>query len=125
LHGTAREKSMGWERGRYYTRSRKVNGRVVREYVGGGEFGTLVAQLDALDREERDLEREAARAARDELARLDEPLKELNELADRLVHAALLVAGYRQHKRGEWRKKRGREDQASRADGSVGPVGVS
>jgi hypothetical protein len=27
---------MGWDRGRYYTRSRKVNGRVVREYVGTG-----------------------------------------------------------------------------------------
>ena len=27
---------MGWDRGRYYTRSKKVNGRVVREYVGSG-----------------------------------------------------------------------------------------
>jgi hypothetical protein len=86
---------MGWERGRYYTRSRKVNGHVVREYVGGGEVGTLVAQLDALDREERDLEREAARAARDELATLDEPLNELGALANRLVRISLLVAGYR------------------------------
>jgi hypothetical protein len=25
---------MGWDRGRYYTRSKKVNGRVVREYIG-------------------------------------------------------------------------------------------
>jgi len=27
---------MGWDQGRYYTRSRKVNGRVVREYIGTG-----------------------------------------------------------------------------------------
>lgn len=28
---------MGWDKdGRYYTRSKRVNGRVAREYVGGG-----------------------------------------------------------------------------------------
>jgi multidrug efflux pump subunit AcrA (membrane-fusion protein) len=100
---------MGWERGRYYTRSRKVNGRVVREYVGAGLVGILAAQLDAEHRELRALKRAEVRAARDELDALDEPLEQLNALADRLVRVALLVAGYQQHKRGEWRKKRGRE----------------
>ena len=27
---------MGWDKGRYYTRSKKVKGRVVREYVVSG-----------------------------------------------------------------------------------------
>ena len=32
---------MGWEHGRYYTRSQKVNGRIVREYVGTGRVAEL------------------------------------------------------------------------------------
>ena len=48
---------MAWERGRYYTRSRKVNGKVLREYIGRGIAGQLAARLDALVREERERER--------------------------------------------------------------------
>ena len=64
---------MGWEEhkrgGRYYTRSRKVNGRVVREYVGRGEVAKAIATLDAVDRLERI---EKAAAFREECERLDE-----------------------------------------------------
>ena len=99
---------MAWDKnGRYYTRSRRVNGRVVREYVGGGPAGELVAQMDALDRQKRDDERAILRAEREELEALDAPLAELNELAGLVARAALAAAGYVQHKRGEWRKKRG------------------
>jgi hypothetical protein len=47
---------MGWDKGRYYTRSRKDNGRVVREYVGAGQLAALAAQMDALEREKREAE---------------------------------------------------------------------
>lgn len=43
-----------WERrergGLYYTRSKKVNGEVVRKYVGGGVLGELASQMDTLKR---------------------------------------------------------------------------
>ncbi|MDY3560235.1 hypothetical protein R5W23_001461 [Gemmata sp. JC673] len=99
---------MGWDKGGlYYTRSRRVGGRVVREYVGGGPVGELAAQLDALERDRRKGERADAHAERERLAGLDAPLDELNTRADELVWAALVAAGFHQHKRGAWRKKRG------------------
>jgi hypothetical protein len=97
---------MGLERGRYYTRSRKVKGRVVREYVGSGPVAELAAELDALDRAQREEAREARRAIDAELAAIDGPLTELNTLAEGLATAALLAAGYRRHHRGQWRKTR-------------------
>ena len=104
---------MGWDKDRrYYTRSRRENGRVVREYVGGGKLGELAAQLDAIDREKRAAERAAVRAEREEIDALDAPLSELDELADLLVRAALLAAGFHQHNRGNWRKRRDRAREA-------------
>src|SRR5262245_17507776 len=102
---------MGWEKGRYYTRSKKVNGRVVREYVGRGPVAELVAQRDALERQQREAERAARQAKRAELEALDAPLDELNDLAELLARAALVAAGFHQHKRGEWRKRRVQRDE--------------
>ena len=97
---------MGWERGRYYTRSRKVAGRVVREYVGGGLLGLLSQEQDARRREEREAERSALREAQAEADSLDASIDTLTELVELVAQAAMLAAGFRQHKRGDWRKKR-------------------
>ena len=102
---------MAWDRGRYYTRSRRISGRVVREYVGAGRVGELAAQMDALERERRETERAVRRATRAELEARDAPLNELNDLADLLAHAALVVAGFHRHNRGEWRKRRAHRDE--------------
>ena len=101
---------MAWERrergGLYYTRSRKVDGRVHREYVGGGVLGELAAQMDALKRCQREEEVQALREECERMEALESPLEELYEAAEVLTRATLLAAGYRRHKRGEWRKKR-------------------
>jgi hypothetical protein len=99
---------MGWDRGRYYTRSRKVNGRVVREYVGGGELAELAARLDAIQRQEREAERATRQGERAELDTLDEPVDRMCQEVELLARAALRATGYHQHKRGEWRKRRDR-----------------
>ena len=70
---------MGWDKdGRYYTRSRREGGRVVREYVGGGTVGALAAWFDAIDREKHEADRAAARAEREEVAALDAPALQIN-----------------------------------------------
>jgi hypothetical protein len=101
---------MGWEKrergGLYYTRSRKVGGRVVREYVGGGMLGHIAALLDA---QERRRQEEEAALWKEECERLDAlvaPVEQLCEVAEILSRAVLLAAGYRRHQRGEWRRKR-------------------
>jgi hypothetical protein len=101
-----------WERrergGLYYTRSKKANGKVVREYVGGGVFGELAARMDALDRRRREEEAAAWKEERERMEALDGLTEELYETAEVLAKAALLAAGYYQHKRGGWRKRRGK-----------------
>jgi hypothetical protein len=103
---------MGWERG-YYYRVRKANGRVVREYVGTGEVAQLMAQMDTLEREQRQLQALDQRQEKDELKALDTQLKAVNERAELVARAALLAAGFHLHKRGEWRKRR---EQNCKAD---------
>jgi hypothetical protein len=102
-----------WEKrergGLYYTRSRKVDGRVVREYIGTGPLAKLAAEMDALKRRQREKETEAWQVERECVEALDSPMEELHEAAEVLAKAALLAADYHQHKRGEWRKRRGKQ----------------
>ena len=101
---------MGWEtrrgRGRYYTRSHKVNGRVVREYVGTGLVAELAAQRDAEERAQRLAERERLQHEAARWAAAVAPLKQLSQLLDAMTAATLIAAGYHQHHRGAWRKRR-------------------
>jgi hypothetical protein len=91
---------VGWDKGgRYYTRSRKVNGRVVREHVGNDDAARGAAELAADRRAQR-------REERAWLEALDAALTALCARADLLARAALVAAGFHQHK-GEWRKRRG------------------
>jgi flagellar biosynthesis/type III secretory pathway chaperone len=95
---------MGWDRG-YYYRAHKLNGRVVREYIGAGLPGRLCSELDALERQRREEKREEERKQREDLDALDAPVDELSELVDRLASVTLEAAGFHRRK-GQWRKRR-------------------
>ena len=99
---------MAWEeRGgaRYYYRTRWVNGRPVKEYVGGGLAGRLASEAARIARERREIRALAEKREREKLEALAAPVLELSEAAEILAHAHLIAAGLHRHK-GEWRRAR-------------------
>jgi hypothetical protein len=102
---------MAWEaRGsrRYYTRSKRVNGRVVREYVGaaGSPAVELAAAADGLRRLGREAAARERHAERERHRDAEAPLLALCVRTDVLTRAALLSAGFHRHDRGQWRRRR-------------------
>ena len=111
---------MGWETrkrgtGRYYTRSRREGGHVVREYIGGGLLGRLAAQLDELKRQQREEETAHWWEERERFEQNAAFLRELEEAAEILSQAYLIAAGFHK-RRGEWRR-RAREHSAQTIEG--------
>jgi hypothetical protein len=96
---------MGWNLGRYYTRSKKIDGRIYRQYVGGCETGRLAAQHDQAQREKRMQCRESTKRLMSDLQAIDETVTMLCCRAEIAARAAMCVAGYYQHHRGEWRQR--------------------
>jgi hypothetical protein len=68
--------------------------------------GELAAAADALRRAQRQAQANERRAREAAWLAADEPLRLLEDEADLLARAALVAAGYRQHDRGEWRRRR-------------------
>jgi hypothetical protein len=85
-------------------------GRVTSQYIGSGDVALL---HHLLDREEREAAAAEALARRQQEEAEQAPLEELEQALDALARQAqaaardaLERAGYRQHKRGEWRRRR-------------------
>jgi hypothetical protein len=92
----------------YYYRNKKKNGRVLTEYLGAGVLVDLTAHLDGVERIARETKAKALRKVKAEQDAIDKQIDGLGEQVRACVAAALMSRGYRQHKRGEWRKKRDR-----------------
>ena len=106
---------MGWgKRGNrfYYYHKRRKGHRVVSEYVGAGPLAKVIADLDALGRERRELEREARRREREEILTVDRALDDVQQMILALARAWLVAAGCHTHK-GQWRRRRKRDEGAT------------
>jgi hypothetical protein len=95
---------------RRYPRKRRVKGRVVRETVGPGEKGYEAARTAWADRTLRECQRRQRQQdieeIEDEIREFETDLLVLDELTHAIVRAVLNAAGYFQHDRGPWRKRR-------------------
>ena len=99
---------MPWEsRGnnRYYYRKRRVGDTVLSEYYGNGEFASMLAELDELERQQREVEQHQRQEERAEIKKIDNELDYVGDMVRTLTRAVLLAYGYHPHK-GQWRKKR-------------------
>jgi hypothetical protein len=102
---------VGWEKrergaSNYYTRSKRVNGKVVREYIGRGELARIASEIDADRRALRKAERQQQMAELERLEALAAQIGEHCEVTEILVRAHLLASGFHEHN-GEWRYERG------------------
>jgi hypothetical protein len=98
---------MAWEKHgekRYYYRSTRVNGRVVKVYCGPGTVGRLAAEVDTRCQEERRAEHEARLAERIRLQALAAMTVQFRDLCQVLADAVLLTAGFHRPNRQPWRK---------------------
>jgi len=93
---------------KYYCRHRRDGGRPRTVYVGaaGSPAAELAAAADHLRRLGREVAARERHAERERLRGASAPLLDLCELTDVLARAALVLAGYHRHDRGEWRRCR-------------------
>ena len=105
---------MAWEtrkRGtRYYTRSKRINGRVVRMYIGADLKGRLAAEEDRERRARQDGARAQWAAVKRRIEEVDGMLDVMFSACSDRMRMELEAAGYHQHAGGEWRKKREQKD---------------
>ncbi len=100
---------MSWEKrngtGAYYTRSRRVDGQVVREYIGKGVPGEIAHEDDLIRRCEMAVGREGLLLQKVEDASLSRDLDLFSDFAECIANGLLVLSGFHQHKRGEWRRR--------------------
>ena len=92
---------MAWEtrgNGRYYYRKIRVGNQVFSDYYGNGETAVLIAQLDAIEREQKEAERQAFKQVKADNREMDKKLDEIGRLVRETVAAVLVANGYHTHK---------------------------
>src|SRR5262249_21954853 len=108
IPGRFREESplMAWSKGLYYQRSFRREGRVVTQYLGRADRVEALVHQDAQRRARRQAQAADRRAEQAAWQQADAALARFCTLVDQLVRSALMAAGYHQHDRGPWRKRR-------------------
>lgn len=93
---------MAMDRRGYFYRSRRVGGRVVRDYFGKGPIAEMAAHL--MDKMHQARASRAQNVAR--LDKADASFRQFHDQLDQILAAHFLAAGFHRHDRGPWRKRR-------------------
>jgi hypothetical protein len=91
---------------KYYYRARRVEGRVVKQYVGRGPAAQQAADEDAQRRIDRLEQRRGELRFENQLSLLYEDFEQFWQASERAFRLALLACNYHR-RRGEWRRRRG------------------
>lgn len=94
---------------RYYVRRPRRDGRRCFEYWGTGPKAEQAAAEDALKRAEQLALNQRRKDDQSAWQQANQPLDQLAAAAAALMKGTLVAAGFHQHDRGEWRKKREQE----------------
>lgn len=94
----------------YYYRKIRDGDRVRSEYVGGGELAPLAREVDRMEWDLREVEWLEEAVEVEEAETMDRLMQAHFDAVEAVAREAIEAAGYRRHKRGEWRKSRGRRD---------------
>lgn len=96
---------------RYYYRSVWTPRGPRNVYMGTGSGAAAVAEADTLRRLERQRERKERGAIQAKIEQTLISVVELNENLELLTRAALVAAGFYNHARSEWRRRRHARDK--------------
>jgi hypothetical protein len=102
---------MPWDKAGNYWTVRRDGDSVVRECWGNAGLAAAAAATD----EFLATQKQRRQAEADEWRGLDRAMTVLCLAAERLAAEALAAAGYRRHKKGEWRKRRGEKREGQSA----------
>jgi hypothetical protein len=95
---------------RYYYRYARVDGKVVKRYIGSGQQALIAAEIDRLKREEREAVRAVERRELEKINEALEPLAAFGDAYDVLLQAALMNSGFH-YRKGQWRRSNGDRSQ--------------
>jgi hypothetical protein len=105
---------MPWyERGqkKYFYRSKRINGKPRRLYLGTGEAAERAAAEDEQRRQERQAAKAELEAKLTSLQEIEALVEKYYRLTELLLAAELMEAGFHKYG-GEWRRRRGRASRS-------------
>ncbi len=90
----------------YYYKKERDGNRVVSKYYGKGELANLVAQMDEIERYEKQIEAEKQRKNREKIEEIDRKLSEIEQNLKSLTNLYLISKDFYKTSSREWRQRK-------------------